>query len=416
MDTVLFCWELGAGFGHLTPHREVLRMLHERGCQVHVVVRDVIRAAKAFEGLPFHYWQAPTPQHEPLDVFYRQTANFAQILHNTGLAHLTGLSVRLSAWRNLIAAIRPRIALVDYCPSALLALRDTGIPTVVTGTGFFIPPNLSPFPPYPNSVDQVTHQQLVAEEERLLQIINPALQQNQIAPLNCLAQMFHDVTARIFRSLPEFDHYPNRPDRNAAEFLGLPPDPPRPRVEWPSGNRPRVFAYLKPFAALESLLDELKTWDLRVIVAGDGLDSKLCAKHASSKMKFAPPTIDVAQMGREARFAITNANLTTSVRLVLEGCPVLLVPLSLEQGIVADNFRKLGVSLVLDPKAPTNTKAIVSHMLDNPKYRKTAREVAARYARRPRNYSQLAFGVMESILAQSAALGSTPQSIPQPIA
>ena len=55
MASVLFCWELGAGFGHLTPHREVLATLQQKGHTVHVAVRDLVRATKAFEGQRFAF-------------------------------------------------------------------------------------------------------------------------------------------------------------------------------------------------------------------------------------------------------------------------------------------------------------------------------------------------------------------------
>jgi len=396
MASMLFCWELGAGFGHLTPHREVLAALRNRGHAVHIAVRDLTRAAKAFDGLPFHYWQAPTPQSRP-EAIFKTTSNFAQILHNTGLGDPTGLAARISAWRNIFAVTRPQVALVDYCPTALLALRGLGIPTIVTGTGFFIPPNVSPFPAFPMISPQPSTEQLLQEEQQLLLGINAAIARHRIAPLNSLSQIFHDVAGKIFRAMPEFDHYPNR---GPAEFLGLPPDPPRTAIAWPPGQGPKVFAYLKPFPALEALLALLQKHQGPTIVACDGIPKPIRHKYSTQSLRFVPPTIDIAQMGRESAFAITNANLTTSVRLLLQGCPLISIPLQLEQMLVAHNFRQRGIGVVARPDSAEDMATLLLEIQRNPSYRAAAQALAARHAGRVDDYVQRAVGVLEPYLTR----------------
>ena len=404
MASVLFCWELGAGFGHLTPHREVLSALQQKGHTVHVAVRDLNRANKAFEGKQFAFWQAPTPQNRPEKMF-KPTINFTQILYNTGLGDPSGLAMRISAWRNIIKATRPQVALVDYCPTALLALRGLGIPTVVTGTGFFIPPNVTPFPAFPMTRNLATGETLFFQEKQFLSGINAALAKHRIAPLNNLAQMFHDVAGKIFRALPEFDHYPKR---GPAEFLGLPPDPPRASTTWPSGDGPRVFAYLKPFQTLETLLTELQQRRLPTIVACDGIAKDLQDKYASETLRFVPPTIDIVQMGRESHFAITNANLTTSVRLLLQGCPLITIPLQLEQTLVAHNFRRLGVGMVLRTNAAGDIAPQLTEMLENTKYRDAAGALARKYEGRADDYVERATAVLERCLQVSSTTKPQP--------
>ena len=408
MANVLFCWELGAGFGHLTPHREVLATLRQRGHMVHVAVRDLTRASKAFEGLAFGYWQAPTPQNRH-ETKFQPTINFTEILHNTGLSDPTGLAARIAAWRSIFAATRPQVALVDYCPTALLALRGLRIPTVVTGTGFFIPPNVSPLPPFPMLAHLATPERLAQEEQQMVAAINAALARHRIAPLNNLAQIFHEVAGKIFRALPDFDHYPNR---GPAEFLGLPPDPPRKPTAWPPGDGPKVFAYLKPFPMLETLLTELQQRGLPTIVACDGIPKVTRDKFTSEKMRLVAPTIDVAQMGRDSAFAITNANLPTSVRLLLQGCPLMTIPLQLEQVLVADNFRRMGVGVVVRPTVAEDFAPQLTEILQQAKYRNMARMLALKYKGRPDDYVERAVAVLEKFLP--APVAKTSESAPNP--
>ena len=399
MASILFCWELGAGFGHLTPHRAALAMLRQRGHSVHVAVRDLVRASKAFEGLPFHYWQAPTPQSRP-EMAYINTHNFAHILHNTGLGDSLGVAARMSAWKNIIAVTRPNVVLVDYCPTALLALRGLNIPTVVTGTGFFIPPNVSPCPVFPMVVNETTPEKIAREEQQLLDAINTAVARHNQPPLTSLAQLFHEVSATIFRSLPEFDHYPGR---SSEGFLGLPPDPVREPINWPEGEGPRVFAYLKPFQTLDVLLTELQNRKLPTIIACDGIQKPTRQKFASPLMRFVPPTVDIAQMGRESQFAITNANLTTSVRLLLQGCPLITIPLQLEQMLVAANFQRLGTGIPLLPTVAEDIPRQLTEILTNPKYREAANVLAVKYRNLPDNYTEQSVAVLDRFLAATGA-------------
>ena len=298
------------------------------------------------------------------------------------------------------------MALVDYCPTALLALRGLNIPTVVTGTGFFIPPNVTPFPAFPMLKKLTTGEKLFFEERQLLAGINVALAKHRIVPLKNLAQIFHDVAGQIFRALPEFDHYQNR---GPASFLGLPPDPPRELTTWPPGDGPRVFAYLKPFLALETLLTELQQRGLPTIVACDGITKDLQIKYTSETMRFVAPTIDVAQMGRESHFAITNANLTTSVRLLLQGCPLMSIPLQLEQSIVALNIRRLGVGLMVRHNIVEEIVPKLTEMLESTKYREAASDLARKYEGRSDDYVEKAVAVLERFLP--ASTGSSPQPV-----
>ena len=406
MASVLFCWELGAGFGHLTPHREVLATLQQKGHTVHIAARDLTRATKAFEGLKFAYWQAPTPQNRPEKMF-KPTINFAQILHDSGLWDPIGLSARIAAWRSIFAATRPKLAVVDYCPTALLALRGMGIPAVVTGISFTIPPNATPFPAFPMLKNLSTGEKLFYEEKQLLTGINAALAKHRIAPLNNLAQIFHDVAGKIIVALPEFDHYPNR---GPAEFMGLPPAPNRPLTTWPPGDGPRVFAYLKPFQALETLLTEIKQRGLSAIIACDGISKELQDKFTTETMRFCAPTVDVDQMGRESHFAITNGGFTTSVQLLLKGCPLMVIPLQLEQMLSAHNFRRLGVGVMMRPTAVEDVAPRLTEMLENTKYRAAAGALARKYEGRTGDYVERATTVLERFLQVPAANHADPAS------
>ena len=179
MRTILFAWELGAGMGHVAPHRELLRSLLERGHAVHVVSRDLVRAGRVFEGLALRYWQAPLSQHRP-EMVYQPTISAAHILHNVGFADFADVTLRIEDWSNLLSSIRPQLVLADHSPTALLALRGSAVRTVTIGMGFCLPPPQSPLPAFSTLSHLKGGEQLADDESCVVQTINAALRQHDL--------------------------------------------------------------------------------------------------------------------------------------------------------------------------------------------------------------------------------------------
>lgn len=375
MSTILFAWELGAGMGHLAPHRELLRLLIERGHSLHVVSRDLARAGRAFEGLELRYWQTPLSQQSP-EVVYHPTISSAHILHNVGFADVSDISVRIAAWRNVLVAIRPHLVLADYSPTALLALRGSGIRAVTMGMGFCLPPRQSALPAFSTLAERVTVEQLAEDESRVVRTINAALQQHHLPPVTSLAEVFHAADLHVLNTVRELDHYP---ERGPVEYAGLPPERSGVRVFWPMGTRRRIFAYLKPFVALDSLLELLNKLELPSIVACDGLTSESRRKWASATMTFAPPNVDLAQMARECHLAITNGNHTTTARLLLAGKPVMVIPLHLEQELIAAAVQRLGAGVVVRPHEPQDVYRQLAELLNQKNFHSAAAAFAEKY-------------------------------------
>ena len=143
MATILFTWELGAGTGHLARFRDLAVHLHERGHRVVFAVRDVARAGKVYGNVAAEVLSAPSKVGRP-SCAIEPTAAYPQILHNFGYEHPGELLALLKAWRSLYAYVAPDLVVLDHSPTALLALRDMGLPRVLAGTGFVIPPERLP--------------------------------------------------------------------------------------------------------------------------------------------------------------------------------------------------------------------------------------------------------------------------------
>ena len=391
MSTVLFAWELGGGMGHLLPHRELLAGLLKKGHKVHVASRDVGRAGVAFEGLPLHYWPVPLTLDLPKSVF-QPTVSFAQILHNIGFANVSDVTMRITAWRNLIAAIRPDILLAEYSPTALLAARGSQIKTISIGLGFCLPPNRRPIPAFTTLAHLATTEQLMHDESRVTTTINATLEKHALPKLYCLADLFHQTDAQLLTMLPELDHYP---DRGPAEYCGLPPERAGKQVLLPPGTGRRIYAYLKPFPAIESLLNLLNQLAFPTMVACDGLSNEMRRKHASATLSFVDADVDLTKLAPECHIAITNANPTTSARFVLAGRPVLMIPLQLEQELFAHAVTQHGLGTTVRPNEPQHLFPQLARLLKDEVCHDAAMKFAAKYANSTQNRLERMIAIIE---------------------
>jgi UDP:flavonoid glycosyltransferase YjiC (YdhE family) len=377
--------------GHLLPHRELLANLLQRGHIVHVASRDVSRAGAAFAGLSVHFWPVPLSLDLPQKV-YQPTISFPQILHNVGFANAADVIVRISAWCNLYDAIRSEVLLADYSPTAILAARGRRINVIPIGLGFCLPPNRIPVPAFATLAHLATTEQLMDSESLVTATINAALEKHGLPKVNCLADVFHQTHAQLITTLPELDHYS---DRGPAEYCGIPAERAGKHLLLPPGIGRRIFAYLKPFPAIEALFSLLNQMSLPSIVACDGLSEGLRQKHASATLTFVDADVDLARLAPDCYLAITNANPTTSARFLLAGKPVLMIPRQLEQELFAHTVTRQGLGLTVSPNEPQDLFPKLAELLNSDKYHKCAADLASKYATNAPNYLERVIEVIE---------------------
>lgn len=371
MRTVALCWELGAGFGHLTTLLPVARALLSRGDRVFLIARNLWSAAQVFCSDGVTFLQAPLRHGEGLQ--YDPTPTFSYILHNIGFSEPAGLAGLAAGWRNLFELIRPDLILADHSPTALLAARGLDIPAVVWGTGFYCPPDGSPLPALlPMSADGA--EQARAVEAEMLANANQVLAGWNARPLARLADLYHDGPRRFLLTFPGLDHYP---DRRGDARRGYWPYGPGAAPDWPAGDGPKVFAYLKHYPGLPAILDALTRLKAPTLAYIDGADPALRKRFEGPTLRFAPGMLDLRAVVAEAALGITNANIGTMTALLLGGVPLLSIPLQLEQLLVGKAVERMGAGPVLSPTADP-FKAI-SQALSDPRPREAARAFAERH-------------------------------------
>jgi len=374
MATILYAWELGGGLGHVLPFRPIGQELVQRGHRVVAALRDLKHAERAFQGTgirwvpaPYKNWRS-SKRIDPM-------RSFAHILHNTGFGSLNDISRLTHAWRHLLDQIRPDLAIADHSPSALLALRGTGIPYVTFGTGFFCPPEETPWPPF-DSVATADLAQLARDEQCVLDVANAWLQSVDQPPLSSLSQLYADAAERLLTTAPELDHYGARP---GANYCGSWPTIEGERFTWPSGSGPRVFAYFKDFAVVGELLQAFGKRVWPTVIYGPELATKPNLE-VPANVVIAHRPLSLAQVAAEADLILQNANHATLLELLLAGRPAVSIPITIEQYVLAKRVTQLGVGLAASPYRLDQILAAVDRLHTDSSCATQAQQFAARYS------------------------------------
>lgn len=372
MAKFLLVWELGGALGHLATLRAVATPLTERGHQVTLALRSLGNAPQFFPDLPCHL--APTHQSsEPPAI--ADPSTFADVLYICGWSDPTTLGELVDQWHTLFREIEPDVVIANYAPTAVLALQGQSPRIVLLGTGFCTPPNIAPLPdlcPWRDNYPE----RLLRTERQVLAALNAQLASQGEPPVEHVTELFTRVDANLLTTVPEMDHYLSR---TAGEYVGPCGELAGAAPDWPARAGPRVFAYLKPMEALAYLLDELQRRQLPTLVYAPHAED-VAKPFASEHLYVVDAPLDMPRVSRECDLAILNAGHNGTLRILLGGKPVLAVPLSGEQHLVAQNVERLGAGLCVPPNHPRTSVAVLNRILTTRDFATAAQRFANRYA------------------------------------
>jgi len=220
--TVLFCWELGGGLGHLMQMLPLAEDLVKAGHRVYVPLRDLDRAGALYASAGVSFLQAPIWLSGA--VQFARPATYAQVLANCGFGSNAALFARACAWRNLINMVAPDLVVFDHAPTALLASRALSKPPrrALIGSGFCSPPD-EPVAGEPWAVVRadeardIGFDRLREDDAAVLARCNWVLGKWGQPPLERLGQLYSEVDENFLTTFPELDHFP---DRRGAGYWG----------------------------------------------------------------------------------------------------------------------------------------------------------------------------------------------------
>jgi UDP:flavonoid glycosyltransferase YjiC (YdhE family) len=140
---VLYAWELGANAGHIERGAAIADALRSRGWDPIFAIRQFDLAQRVLLPRGFHYVSCPIPPALPSG---RAPVNYSDLLLECGFDDATALSARVHAWVELYRWLKPGMVVLDYAPTAQLAAYICGLPSVLVGSAFYIPPCTDPLP------------------------------------------------------------------------------------------------------------------------------------------------------------------------------------------------------------------------------------------------------------------------------
>jgi UDP:flavonoid glycosyltransferase YjiC (YdhE family) len=388
MADIFLAWELGGGMGHVVPLSQLTQSLVRHGHRVHLALRDLSGAASALG--PLHdspqvrLWQAPIwlPQLHGAP----QPVSYPELLFHAGYLDAARLMPLVQAWRQVLEAAAPALLVADHAPTALLASRGMPMRRAQLGTGFFLPPRVSPMPSF-REWERVDPARLASSDARALATCNAVLASRGQPPLHSLHDLF-DTDETFALTWPELDHYsPGSQGRADVRYWGtLPGRDAGATPHWPAGEGPRVLVYLKAdYAGIDAVLDTLSRGPWRCLAYVPGLTTTQRQRLAGSgRLHFSTTPVSMTLALADADAVLCNAGSGTVCTALQAGVPVLMLPMHAEQMLFARRVVAAGAGGYLaDADAGTRLAATLDRLLADPAFRTRARALAALHATTP---------------------------------
>lgn len=333
MKRILFTWELGSGLGHLQSIKQQCELF--KGHHLFSAVRELQYAEELLASEPITIIQAPhVAQKRAPDP--RPAMCYADLLYNNGFSSMPLLLSLISEWQSLFDSIKPDIVFFYHSPSALLAAKSYSFSKVVSGSGFMCPPAEEPLGVFfPEFLSQIQSEQIKDHETEILALCNETQPGNTGVSLRNLADIYQ-ADETLLTTLPMFDHFPREPGH--SHYLGINPIPNGLSPKWPGNTGKRIFAYLKPFPKLESLLQWLKEAEQPTIIYYDSISEDILKRFRAPHIQFENTPLDIKEIANTSDFAILHGSHDTALQLLSLGLPIISIPLTRKQEILTKNL------------------------------------------------------------------------------
>ena len=362
MPHTVFVWEIGSGFGHLTPIAALGRELVRRGHRVSALVpaSETARALLGQAGIS----QLPMPPCPAPARAFALSPNYSANLLRNGYWHSATVAQRVHQCQQALQQLQPDLMIADHAPAALLASRGARFARAAMGNGFTLPPLATPMPAV-QPWFALKEAQLATCDKALLDGVNPALPPLGLAPLPSVAGLFDDVAPLLYVEA-ELDHYPAR--EHAHYYGTLAPATPQPPCPLPADGAPFVFVYLSSNNRfLQPVMQALLARGVNVVayIAGRSETTGVVSDGGGSVLYLDAP-VDLSRLAGSCVLAITHGGTATAALMLKQGIPQLCCPLDLEKAVLASRLQQRGLALSANWFAPDSRHVIplVHELLD----------------------------------------------------
>ena len=382
MKKFLFVWELGANYGHLTRDLQVAKYLRARGHSVYFAVCDTRIATELLAPHSYEFVQAPLSQAKTR--LLRPPANYAELLLAEGWGNQPSFTGRLRAWISLFKLTEPDTVIADHAPTALLAAHISGLHGVAFGSGFEIPPTVTPMPsirPWEN----IESSRLEKSEKFVLEQANAVSLALGGKPLTRLTDIFPPKP--VLATFAELDHYGERENVtytgsiHGIEFAES--------VAWKNSGGPKILAYLRlSQRATGAVLAALAEAGEQTICIVPGISQDQIRKYATPNLSIYSRPVALTQLLASADVTISYGGIGVITESLLAGVPLIMIPAMVEQYLASLTVEKLGAGILLGETRDKNTIfAAIKKILSDSAFRKAATHFAEKYKGSTSEYS-----------------------------
>jgi UDP:flavonoid glycosyltransferase YjiC (YdhE family) len=362
VSRILLTWESGLNLGHLARLLPVAQRLKDEGHTVLVASRDLQAAATVLSPAGISFVQSPhLPKGIPLS---HRATGYADILLSQGWSDPSALWGLTQGWLNLIGMFRPDQMILDYSPTVMLAARITKILSLLVGNGFELPPATDPLPAFPG-FSWATPEKAAASERVAVANANHVLNALGAAPIAALRDLVLGHT-QLLATFPALDHYGERSD---AHYIGpLLGKLKAPKVEWPAGDGPKVFACLRPDTShVQEILAALAQISARVVCVSGGFTLAQLQPHAKKHILFSRSPVDLERL-LDADMCVSYGAEGTMLKLLLAGIPQLVSPWHVETFMAVRRIEAagLGAAFATAPTVGSAADSITRLLSDSP--------------------------------------------------
>lgn len=343
MKCVLLAWEMGLGLGHLLPLHALGSQFLAAGCELVYAVPNPDLARSILGEASGRFIATPAL---PADAKSLQAAiNYSEILYSTAFQEVASLTKASQGWQAIFDDIQPDLIITEHAPVALLMANAMGLPYVLFGNGFVIPPAQHPLPAieYGQPKEQ---QQLMVIDDTVLQVANTVLQKLNLPSMNTMADMFTAAQAEFIASFVELDQYQHS-RRDDVKYYGLIQNTILgEELYWPQSQKKKIFIYLNVnIRDLRQMLSQLLTLDYSFIIYIKDLDDNTKQHFSSDNVYFSDKPLAMQQVVKESDVIVCHGNGSTVTESLLAGTPLLMLPMYVEQFINMDRVTTLGAGL-----------------------------------------------------------------------
>jgi hypothetical protein len=396
---LLFCWELGAGTGHVSPYLPLLVALRSRGWDIAVAVRDTTEVSAMIRPHGFTLLQAPVCARLFSGVS-ADSFNMTETLLHFGYGDERSMRGLAEAWRALFNLYRPDLVLCSAAPTAQWVAQAEGLTHAMIGSGYNCPPPTQPLPLFRDWKPGV-EQRLQNAEATVTSVLTAVRERVFHLGGTYTPQHLFGKTPELLCTFKELDHYPSRESDavyhgilSARRFAAL------------SARKYEVFAYLRDGPQTEGVIAALAQSRLRTLVYWPDAPTSNHRRLQGESLHFADRAIALEEVMGGCRFVVGYASHHLTAEALLTGKPLMLVPMFLEQELTARAVERIGAGISLTGKGRgLRLNRVINQMQDDVSLHESAQAFAARHA------SWSAHAAIEAVATRCEALLSNVSAV-----